>query len=496
MLEHLSAEGIERYRQRRLSPAELLVAGDHLTRCEACQQRLAQAHPVAEAVRSVRADLSAEAEAEPAHLSYEQVAAHVDGELDEVDREIVEGHLELCPSCAARLEELRAFQALMTTYPAKEYAPASAPTAWQRLRAFCGLPVVRLSLQATGVAAATALVLFGTIVQPLRRELQSQRTLVRELRPVKEKPSAARHTPVAAVPDRQNQVKSSSPVTHPTYPKVARVPKLQSQLARHRQEAQQALQESEKLRQENVRLRQVLHRQNHKQTAPDGGAVAPRTRLVLNDGRQKWVKDERGKLVGVTLPPRAVELAINRGIELPSDLALLQEKEGPTRGGSEASPSFAVRSPAGIVSEEDQPTFSWKLFPEATSYRIVIAEYRAPDTVVIEGETGSGTDTDWKPSQPLQRGKIYLWQVRALAEGRPTARTRPARFKVLDGKTLEELKIGQQSGSHLALGLLYAKAGILDKAERELRILLKANPKSGIARKLLESVQAQRTRTR
>ncbi|MGH9882254.1 MAG: tetratricopeptide repeat protein [Pyrinomonadaceae bacterium] len=41
-------------------------------------------------------------------------------------------------------------------------------------------------------------------------------------------------------------------------------------------------------------------------------------------------------------------------------------------------------------------------------------------------------------------------------------------------------------------GTLYARAGLLDDAERELRALLAANPKSPTARKLLQSVRAIR----
>jgi hypothetical protein len=42
----------------------------------------------------------------------------------------------------------------------------------------------------------------------------------------------------------------------------------------------------------------------------------------------------------------------------------------------------------------------------------------------------------------------------------------------------------------LALGVLYVRAGLLAAAEQELRLLLKANPGSRLARKLLRSVQS------
>lgn len=48
------------------------------------------------------------------------------------------------------------------------------------------------------------------------------------------------------------------------------------------------------------------------------------------------------------------------------------------------------------------------------------------------------------------------------------------------------------AGSHLTLGVLYAQAGLLDDAERELQLLLRANPQSALAQKLLRGVRAKR----
>jgi hypothetical protein len=48
------------------------------------------------------------------------------------------------------------------------------------------------------------------------------------------------------------------------------------------------------------------------------------------------------------------------------------------------------------------------------------------------------------------------------------------------------------SKSHLVRGVLFARVGLLDDAERELRALAAANPRSAVARKLLASVTALR----
>jgi hypothetical protein len=61
---------------------------------------------------------------------------------------------------------------------------------------------------------------------------------------------------------------------------------------------------------------------------------------------------------------------------------------------------------------------------------------------------------------------------------------------------LEQSKAGELErmrraypNSHLVLGTLYAKAGLLAEAEREFRALVAANPQSPIAQKLLRDVR-------
>jgi hypothetical protein len=65
---------------------------------------------------------------------------------------------------------------------------------------------------------------------------------------------------------------------------------------------------------------------------------------------------------------------------------------------------------------------------------------------------------------------------------------------ILDQAKANELAEAKNAsaGSHLTLGILYAQAGLLDDAERELQALLRANPQSSLAQKLLRSVKAKR----
>ena len=59
-------------------------------------------------------------------------------------------------------------------------------------------------------------------------------------------------------------------------------------------------------------------------------------------------------------------------------------------------------------------------------------------------------------------------------------------------RELNQLRTGSQS--HLALGLFYAREGMIADAEREFGILVKDNPDSSVLKKLLKDVRSWRRR--
>jgi hypothetical protein len=453
-IQHPAAEVLERYRQRRLSGEELLAVGDHLVACEECSARLLgvreRAGRTAAAVAAVQAELAAAA-FEPPHLTDEYMAAYVHGDLDECDREIVEAHLEACSGCAQEARELRGFQALMTTYPAHEHSPAMPPTLWQRFCAFATRPLVRIPLQAAGVTAAAA---FAAVLLGVRgtHELQSQNAALREA-------NRSLKTQAAALPE------------------------LRSQLNREGQRARQAEQASADLRKEVEQLKQVR-----------GGARGAAPALALKDGGG-WV-DGEGNLYHKRTLPAAVQTAAKNGtLEKPVVLAMVQSREVIARGAPDGGVRFALRAPVGTVVESDRPAFSWEAAPGATGYLVTI--YDATSRESIGGATVAGTE--WTPPEPLMRGRTYRWEVAALKDGQQVGRAPrssgpTARFRVLEQEQLEKLNEARATygDSHLALGVLYTQAGLLDDAEREFGHLLQENPDSAAARRLLASERAMR----
>lgn len=150
--------------------------------------------------------------------------------------------------------------------------------------------------------------------------------------------------------------------------------------------------------------------------------------------------------------------------------------------------------PVGIVLMSDRPTFRWSSMAGATGY--VVEVYDAKFNLVATSP--QLTNDSWRVPQHLGRGGVYSWQVKAIADGQEFKSPRPpgpqARFRILDQSKANELAKAKAAyaSSHLALGLLYAEAGLLKEAERELRVLQKANPNSEIASSLLSQIQTLR----
>jgi hypothetical protein len=108
------------------------------------------------------------------------------------------------------------------------------------------------------------------------------------------------------------------------------------------------------------------------------------------------------------------------------------------------------------------------------------------------------SDADWTVPEPLKRGAIYLWQVRAVMDGADrvllTDRRPDARFRIIKQVELERLERVEAADnqSHLALGALYLQAGLLNEAEREFDSLARLNPGSILVDRLARGVKSLR----
>jgi hypothetical protein len=439
---HLSEQLIERYRQRALPPAELLDADDHLAACEMCRQRLGDERRAQATARSLRADLAATG---LTHLAYEQLAAYVEGSLDQTDREIADSHLELCAQCAEELGDLRAFATQMDADPAREYAPVTPAPLGEKPSFAKGLrewvegvwrsPAFWLPVRLARLGLIVALLLWAALLKSQNSQLQT------------------------ALDDERRQIEKLKQDYQAANASVA---ELQNQLAQL------------------------------KSTGQPSSSIA----ATLNDGAGQVTLDKEGNVAGVAQPfQQTVKQAlIAERVETPQTLSELIGRSNVLMGPAAEGHPFALLGPVGTVTMSDRPAFRWRALGGADSY--VVKVYDADFNEVAVSPQLS--ETKWTVTRALERGRIYSWQVTARVGDKevasPVKPAPEARFMVLDQAKANELAEAKSAsaGSHLTLGILYAQAGLLDDAERELQALLRANPQSALAEKLLRSVRAKR----
>ena len=206
---------------------------------------------------------------------------------------------------------------------------------------------------------------------------------------------------------------------------------------------------------------------------------------------------------GVLRAPRAlapdderavVEALASRHLGIPPAIADLAGRSESLMGRSAPAQSFAALSPVGTAVMTDRPTFTWTPLDGATRYSVRVFDDRFNQVAA----SGPLTGTSWVPATPLPPGSVLAWQVTATKNGvqitMPSAPDPQARFKVLDRADAEAVARAKASyaGSHLALGVLLARAGLLDEARAELQALAGANPDSALASDLLRDVQQRR----
>lgn len=199
-----------------------------------------------------------------------------------------------------------------------------------------------------------------------------------------------------------------------------------------------------------------------------------------------------------SLPPhlrRAVATALTtQRLERPAVLEGLNAARGTLLGDEGDGSPFHLLSPVGKVIQSSRPTFRWKPLAGADGYVVTVADKNLDEVAT----SGTLTKTEWTAPTPLKRGATYSWQVTAYKDGKaitsPVMPAPPAKFVVLDQAGHEELSRVRRSlpDYHLGLGVLYARAGLLDEAELEFRAELKSNPRSTVARRLLQSLRGMK----
>jgi Putative zinc-finger len=440
--EHLTENQIEYYGQQKLSAEELLPVSDHLGVCAECRGQVEKALGGDAAFFALHSEVfgpAAKAVSSPEmwmHPSIDQISEYVDEMMADEQLQLVKDHLTSCERCVLVVNDLRAFKNQVGPRLNREYRPGSVHARSESWgrRLLAFLPQ---TLQRPTLAFGSALMVLLLIA-------------------------------IGWMVWQRQQKKGTKPevviVTPPTLTPVP-TPSLVSTAS--------PLQSSE--------------------------GDASRVVAQLNDGAGRVVLDTEGKLSGVESLPPAYQrmlkdtLTSQRLAKSPL-LAGLNRPGSSLMGGDKQGNTFSVTEPIGKVIVSDRPTFRWSKLEGAAGYVVEVYD----EKFNLAAASPQLTDNSWRPSEPLKRGAIYSWQVKAIKDGQEFRSPRPpvmqARFRILDAGKANQLAQAKRAyaSSHLMLGLLYAQAGLLEEAEQEFRALQKSNPDSALVKNLLSQINKLR----
>lgn len=440
MIDHASREQIEGFCARTLDPPQLTAIGGHIACCDSCLQLFRETLRQKRNYAPVQISLSPDHWFKDDHLDYEQLVGFVDERMDDEEREIASIHLQSCARCHSDVRSFLEYRRESKPEMLVRYAPEEGRKTAGKLLDWWRWPWTHWK----PVYAAAMLAVFGTAIivtiflwREKTGDQQMQRTVAQ--------PADASPKPSVVASVSPTVVRSADDLNQSSTNRLPAPPNLGAT-------------------------------DSQPQASKLGGPVALKG---LSPEMQGAIK----------------EALLVAEIKKPDALMELVGVRGPERGVADQKFGFRLLSPGGLVVLNDRPTFKWEPLDGATSYRVLVAD-NANQEVAASGPLPPAI-TQWAPPSPLKRGDLYTWVVIATinnAEVTAPAATAPEmKFKLLSDEKAKELaRLRQITRSHLALGVFYAREGMLKEAEREFQQLVNDNPNSPIALKLLRTVQSWR----
>jgi type II secretory pathway component PulM len=449
MLDHLSKEELEDYRQLNMAPRELLKADDHLAKCDSCHNQLMAISNLQYAFQTIQNEIEEAYYMKPLHIAPDQLLAYTDNQLDEIGTGIVESHLKVCPDCLSELHDLQRFNLTETT-PAtsqllnREEQPRFIRRILSKLSS--SSTGYWLPLQALGAILLVVLTVW-LVRTPLNREMANLK----------------------------NQEANSTSTDSQMQPKIKEIEK-------NSNISQQAPLTSDSVEDKNSNRVIASASENSSKLQPNN---KDSKRLVNSSNQPKNLPSSYKEEIETALATAKIDRP-----EIVSKLVGEEER----LMGESSEERFYLQSPVGTVIQNSIPTLQWQSLPGASSYNVTILDSNFNEVLTVKDLS----TTSWTIPTALKAGEIYSWQVSAIKNGKEitsqTPTTRFGKFKVLEerkSKELNELKT-KYTNAHLILSVIYAKEGLIDEAERELNKEISKDPKSPIARKLLNNIEALR----
>jgi hypothetical protein len=457
MTDHVSKSQMELFAGNVLPDAETDFISEHLMTCEACHQLFVEALRSQKDSTGLSFTISPESLLRHEHIQYEQLVGLVENKLDATDKEIIDTHLKACATCREDVRSFLAFKNQLEPELRVRYGPAAAMPAGKKAfwadwwRGLAWNPAYAAAVVLIGIA-----LIVGAVLLLKRRagNLEAKKT----------QPSQGVISPASQTPTPDNQAVNVQPTPAP-------VP-------------------SEQLPRRAPSPALTVKNQEGRKPLENAGVVA-----ALNDERGRVTVDKTGNVSGLdeisqNTRQEIGEALVAERIKAPGIETGLAGRPISLRGPGKG-PTFKLMSPARAVIISDRPSFEWEKLTGATSYRVLVGDLKGHE--VAKSEELSANQTIWTPRTSLKRGEIYSWAVEATVAGKkifsPGTSAPEMRFKVLSADSAQELEQLKGVRSHVALAVFYARVGMISEAKRELQELLRLNPKSRVALKLLRTLQ-------
>jgi hypothetical protein len=424
MTDHLTETEVSLFRERTIRPTERERIDSHVAECESCLRRILPAEDSALVYSELTEALLPDSADEAFHLSNADVRRYANGLIDQADRVIFESHFDICDQCSEALQSLAS--------PLIESVSASTRHAEIAAQPFSR--VWSAAFQFTRARAGAGVLVVACLVLAF---VVWQRWHARAVDQSAQKTSS--QTP-------SNTPGSGSPTPTET--------------------------------------------QATKDPTTDQFAVA----ASLEDNGRKIQLDSSGKLIGLEAFPEASRSLVRsvlttKTLSKPDVLDKLTAPSITLMDPTARENTFGLLGPSGTVIATDRPNLRWQALAGATSYTVSV--FDADFNRVTRSAPQAATH--WTSTR-LGRGMIYSWEVVAVRNGQevrsPVAPSPRAQFKILEAEKLAELTNLKKHSpiSHLALGLTYARFGLLNEAEGQLQVLAKENPDSPVAKRLLRTI--------
>ena len=153
----------------------------------------------------------------------------------------------------------------------------------------------------------------------------------------------------------------------------------------------------------------------------------------------------------------------------PANLEALGSGGGLLRSTKQMKANVTV-SPLREVIRDSRPEFRWSQIPGASRYEVSIADSHGRE--IAKSPSLRAGILHWKPPVVLRRGESYAWVITAILDGRKVSYPAPSepenKFSIVSADVLQELRqielvLGHDSP--LALGIIYAREGLISSAE-------------------------------